>query len=575
MIRSNGTHRANDPFWLGQHLVDSQAITIEQYSSAKKRWVAQGGGTSFTTVLETLDLASPAHLAALIGEHFNLPTIQLGGVPFERETARLMGADSARRKCVLPFRRRPEKILDVAVADPGAYPSSEARRDFPDHEVRLHVAARSDILGAIEEAWRPPVLPATATEHFEKLLREAVAGGATDIHLEPRDRAIEVRLRIDGRLIHKGFIEGDARHSIIRAAKIAGRMDISETRFPQDGDGTIVVGSRQFHLRFSCLPAVNGEGVVVRIHNEFAGLMTFEQIGLTERNISHVRALLESPDGLIYVTGPTGAGKTTLCHSMLNRFPPDQLNELKIITLEEPVEIRNPKVFLQINVHERVGATFADILKYVLRHDPDVLLVGETRDPVTADVTLRAALTGHLCFSTLHTTDALGAIPRLVDMGIDPYMLSRALRGVIAQRLVRRPCNRCKVLHPDNALLLDRHRSLLEEEGIARPAFYSAGFHPDCPDCHGRGHKGRIAIVEIVPTRGAEHLVSRNAPPVDFAEHLGNVGSRSISCDGILKAAAGLTTIEEVLAATGTGNRSNEAPAGKRAIFSGNHPTKS
>ena len=359
---------------------------------------------------------------------------------------------------------------------------------------------------------------------------------------------------IDGRLVHRRAVEPGRRDSVIQAAKIAGHMDIAERRLPQDGQGSIAVGPRRVHLRFSCLPAVNGESIVVRIIDERAGLRSFEEMGLRPGDIARLRQLLSLPHGLVYVTGPTGAGKTTLLYSMLNNLPPDEIGELKIITLEEPVEVRHPRCFLQVNVDDRIGRTFSELLRHVLRHDPDVLLVGETRDLKTAEITLKAALTGHLCFSTLHTPDALGAIDRLKDLGRSiPRMTASALKGVIAQRLVRRPCPECRLPHPQGDLLLEAisGTSLARRRG-APPAgwqFHAAQPGQACAACRGRGYRGRTAIVEVFPLAGMERLVAEQARPAAFLPQLRACGCRTLFEDGILKAALGLTTLEEVYGA--------------------------
>ena len=214
------------------------------------------------------------------------------------------------------------------------------------------------------------------------------------------------------------------------------------------------------------------------------GVRPFEEMGLFPADVAQLRKLIALPGGLVYVTGPTGCGKTTLLHSMLGNLPALEINELKIVTLEEPVEIRNPRFFLQVAVDERIGRTFDGLLRHVLRHDPDVVLVGETRDRPTAEITLRAALTGHLCLSTLHASDALGAVARLSDIGLHPLMLSCALKGIIAQRLVRRPCPRCRIPHPGGEGLLLRFGRLLEADGIAREkaSFLAQGRTAPAPD---------------------------------------------------------------------------------------------
>jgi type II secretory ATPase GspE/PulE/Tfp pilus assembly ATPase PilB-like protein len=471
----------------------------------------------------------------------------------DRTAARLVPQEAARRKCVLPFRQE-EGALHVAVADPASYGPSQASRDFPGREVRLHVAPRRDIIGQIDEAWRAaPAADAGANEVFATLVREAIAEGASDLHLEPRDHSLDVRQRIDGRLVHKCFLGPPARESVIQAAKIAARMDISERRLPQDGLGAVDVGSHRFHLRFSCLPAVNGESIVVRIMDERAGLRTLEEMDLSPADAAHLRGFLDLPHGLVHVTGPTGSGKTTLLHSLLNTLEPSRLNALKVVTLEDPVEARNPRFLLQVGVDERIGRTFEELLRHVLRHDPDIVLVGETRDPATAQITLRAALTGRLCLSTLHTNDALGAVVRLAEMGLDPLMLASALKGVLAQRLVRRLCPECSRPHPQGDLLSERYLPLLAggDTSLGKARFLAASPDGDCAACRGRGYRGRISIVEVFPLAGLERLVAAVAPAAAFMERLRPLGCRTLFEDGVRRAARGETTMEEVHAAVG------------------------
>jgi type II secretory ATPase GspE/PulE/Tfp pilus assembly ATPase PilB-like protein len=548
----------HDPFWLGRVLAEGGTITSEQFGSAKQLW-RKNPRESFGSVLESLGLARANELAGLIARRHRLAVASLNPRTIDRAAARLLPLEVARRKCVLPYFQS-EKTLHLAVEDPLAYGIRQARADFPHHDVRLHVAPRREIVSLLEEAWRSAP-PAGANEAFANLIRDAIAERATDLHLEPKENSLDVRLRIDGRLIHRRFFGKEMREPLVQAAKIAGRIDITERRLPQDGQGCIAIGARDYHLRFSCIPAVNGESIVVRIIDDHAGLRSFEEMGVWPGDRQRIEALLRQPNGLVYVTGPTGSGKTTLLYSMLHNLPAHRINEIKIVTLEEPVEVRHPRFFLQVDVDEKIGRTFGELLRHVLRHDPDVVLVGETRDRTTAEITLRAALTGRLCLSTLHTNDALGAIHRLADIGLDPLMLASALKGVIAQRLVRRPCARCRCTHPQNDLLCARYRRLLDEEGIgaAEHRFHAAVPGRDCPVCRGRGFHGRTAILEVCPLTGLERLIAERAPAEAFRAVLRTAGVRTLFEDGVRKAAAGLTTIEEVHAAIEEQAQKNEA----------------
>lgn len=536
-----------DPFWIGRELADCGAISEEQLDGAKRFW-RRDSRESFAAVLERLGLSEGRRLAELTARLHRLPLASLASLPVDRDAARLLPQATAVRKCVAGFSRT-DRRLAVALADPAAYGPDEARADFPGYEVRLHVAPRGEILALLEEAWRPA---AAAQEDgagvFSALLEEAVAEGATDLHLEPRERSVHVRHRIDGRLVHRRFLGGEARDPLIQAAKLAGKMDIAERRLPQDGQGSICLGPRRHHLRYSCLPSIHGESIVVHIIGEDSGLRSFEEMGLLPREIGLIRGLLRLPHGLVYVTGPTGAGKTTLLYSMLNSLPPRELSELKIVTLEDPVEIRQPRWFLQLEVDERIGRGFSELLRHVLRHDPDVLLVGETRDRATAEITFRAALTGHLCFSTLHTPDALGAIRRLRDLGLDSLTIAGALKGVIAQRLVRRPCERCRRPHARSEEWLSRHADLWSDAGVDPKSlgFFAACPGRECPACRGRGYRGVTPIIEVYPLSGSAERLAGRAEPDDLLPGLRAMGCRSLRENGILKAALGATTMEEV-----------------------------
>ena len=545
---AGNTGPGRDPLWLGRALADAGSITTEQFASAKQLW-RRNPRESFAAVLEALGLAGATEIAGLIAGRHRLEVASLDARAIDRAAVRLLPLEAARRKCVLPYFQS-GGTLHLAVEDPEAYGLREARADFPHHDVRMRVASRREIVSLLEESWRTAP-SAGANEAFADLIRSAIAERASDLHLEPRENSLDVRLRIDGRLIHRRFFEKEMREPLIQAAKIAGRIDIAERRLPQDGQGCISIGARDYHLRFSCIPAVNGESIVVRIIDDHAGLRSFEEMGVWPGDRERMEALLRQPSGLVYVTGPTGSGKTTLLYSMLHNLPARRINELKIVTLEEPVEVRHPRFFLQIDVDEKIGRTFGELLRHVLRHDPDVVLVGETRDRPTAEITLRAALTGRLCLSTLHTIDALGAINRLADIGLDPLMLASALKGVIAQRLVRSPCARCRRTHPQDDLLRARHRRLLEEEGIADAGqrFLAVVTGQDCPVCRGRGFHGRTAIIEVCPLAGLERLIAQRAPASAFRAVLQPAGVRTLFEDGVRKAAAGLTTIEEVHAA--------------------------
>lgn len=532
----------SDPFWLGQRLLREGAISAEQFASAQSKF-RENPKVGFSTVLEQLGLVNASKAAHMIAGVFGLDTADLTLFSVDREVARSYPEGKARQRCILPF-RRDEDDLHVAVADPAEYTAAHARVDFPGQSVRLFVAPRKDIVMAIGDAWKEGVSLKDPQNLFAALLKKAVAQKASDLHLEPRENALDVRLRIDNRVVHEQFMPLELRDPITQAAKLFGRMDISESRKPQDGQGKMQIGARTYSFRLSCVPCVAGESVVVRVIDEHAGVRSFEEIGLFPAEIARLKQLINIPNGVIYVTGPTGSGKTTLLYSCLNQLP---ATELKIITIEDPVEFTFPQ-FIQIPVDDKVGRRFDNTLPYLLRQDPDVLLVGETRDLETAKLTIQASLTGHLCFSTLHTNDAVGTITRLTDLGIEPYLIAASVKGLVAQRLVRRLCPKCRTVNKDmNEHLLGAHKDLIASAGLTEGACFYQPSRDGCPDCLKRGFNGRLAVIEVYPLEGLERAIAERRPEEEIRASLKARGYRNLREDGILKAAQGLTTVEEVL----------------------------
>lgn len=384
-----------------------------------------------------------------------------------------------------------------------------------------------------------PALPAQvvdpsldATRMLESILRAAVAEAASDIHLEPKEDGLLVRFRLDGEMREHGRFPTTQREPLIARGKIFGGMDITEKRLPQDGRAVLREKGRRFHLRLSTLPTVHGESLVIRLLDQTMPGQDFQKLGLAAPQAEALRTALSGPAGLIYLTGPTGSGKTTTLHAALHAL---DHQERVIHTLEDPVEYEFPGI-RQTEIREKIGLSFAVSLRALLRQNPDVLLVGETRDAETAQLAIRAALTGHLVLSTLHTNDALAAIPRLLDLGVESFLLAASLRLVAAQRLVRRLCDECKIPHPDNARLCETH-------GLPDGHFFES---VGCPACHGRGFRGRIAIHEVIPTEKLLPLIADQAPLADLVALREREGWATLWQHGIATAARGLTTVEQV-----------------------------
>ena len=380
-----------------------------------------------------------------------------------------------------------------------------------------------------------PVLvenPGEAGRTLESILHAAAAAGASDIHFEPKESGLLVRFRLDGEMQDFHSIPLAHRDALLARGKIFGGMDITERRLPQDGRAVLTEGGRRFHLRLSTLPTVHGENLVVRLLDQSMPAQSFSDLGLTGPQAKAVNDALMGPAGLILLTGPTGSGKTTTLHAALHAL--DYRGRV-IHTLEDPVEYEFPAI-RQTEIREKIGLTFASSLRALLRQNLDVMLVGETRDGETAQLTIRGALTGHLVLSTLHTNDALSAIPRLRDLGVEPFLIAAALRLVAAQRLVRRLCPACKRPHPDHPRLAAQHR--VTEGQFFEPV--------GCPACKGRGYRGRLALHEVVPAQPLLSLIAANAPFEELVAVRDREGHATLWTRGVEAAAAGQTTLAEV-----------------------------
>jgi type IV pilus assembly protein PilB len=371
------------------------------------------------------------------------------------------------------------------------------------------------------------------------ILSDAAKAGASDVHIEPHETYLQVRQRVDGLLYDKLNIPHHLQDATISRLKIMSGMDISERRKPQDGRSRLRFAGRRIDLRVSTIPTQFGEKVVIRLLNTDRAILPMEELGMSPRNLHLTRSFLANSQGMILVTGPTGSGKTSTLYTLLNSI---QSSTNNIITLEDPIEMQIPGVNqMQINV--KAGVTFANGLRSILRQDPNVILVGEIRDQETADIALGAAQTGHLLLSTLHTNDAIATITRLFDLGIQPFLIAASLLGIVAQRLVRRPCLACAVRRELSAKTIER---LGDASRLPVDGQWVAG--PGCVECGHTGLKGRMAIQEVlavndqirdlISSRAAEHVIKKAAK---------QAGMRTLMEDGIDKAARGLTTVDEVL----------------------------
>jgi len=433
----------------------------------------------------------------------------------------------------------------VSGDDPAAAVAEAIGRAYGSNVTRLIGSMGSDD----EQAEVGDAAPADLTQHLQALageptvvnlvdliIHEAVAARASDIHVEPFEKALKIKFRVDGVLHEQSPPPKTLQPAIVSRLKIMGGMNIAERFVPQDGHIGFQTAKGPVDLRVATVPTVYGESVVLRILDRAAALIGIDSLGMPDAALAGFKSQLEQPHGIVLVTGPTGSGKTTTLYASLNHlYSP----ELKILTIEDPVEYRLDGVN-QIPVNIKRGLGFADGLRAILRQDPDVVMVGEIRDGETADIAIRSALTGHLVFSTLHTNDALGAVARLIDMGVEPFLIASSLRAVMAQRLVRRLCDQCRrEAAPDPEVVRRLGHRLSEGDTF----FEGAG----CRACRNTGFTGRFGIFEVVTVTDAmREAITRRASVTELVGTLDSTHAPMFE-DGYRKAAAGLTTLGEVL----------------------------
>jgi len=369
------------------------------------------------------------------------------------------------------------------------------------------------------------------------LIENAVNQRASDIHIEPEEAHVRVRYRIDGILYDREFLPRKMQPAITSRIKLLSQMNIAERRLPQDGRIKGTFGGRPIDIRVSTIPTIYGESIVMRLLDKETSFLTLEELGMDPETLKKYESLIHKPYGMILITGPTGSGKTTTLYASLDRInSPDK----KIITIEEPVEYLM-KGINQIQVKPKIGLTFASGLRHIVRQDPDVIMVGEIRDLETAGIAIHAALTGHLIFSTLHTNDAPGAMTRLMDMGVENYLVSSTLIGVVAQRLVRRICNSCKTEY--------RIPSELKKELRINTDILWRG--KGCEECSNTGYRGRIGIFELLVVNDEiRNMIMAKATSRELREKAISLGMKTLRQDGIEKVMKGITTSDEVLRVT-------------------------
>lgn len=527
---------------LGQELIEEKVITEQQLIDALRVQL----GVEF---IDLNGLSIQPQLAMLLSQNI-AQKYSVVPVKLEQDTLYIATSDplnfvaieevkKATRRNVVPMIATVDSI-EHSIAN--LYGSQVAARAIEDMRREIEAEApmatgqHTDSFTASAFGGREDTASAPTVRLVNSIMERAVVDMASDIHMEPQETDMRIRMRVDGLMRSIMSVPKDLQASVISRIKIMGGMDVTERRIPQDGRSAIRVKGRDIDLRISTLPTIYGEKVVVRLLDKDSALLSKEKIGLDGDDLKKYMNLIARPSGMVLIVGPTGSGKSSTMYTMIRELNTEQVN---LVTLEDPVEY-NIEGINQVQINDKTGLTFASGLRSVLRQDPDIVAVGEIRDGETAQIAMRAAITGHLVLSTVHTNDALSTIDRLVDIGVEPYIISSALNGIISQRLVRRICPHCRQLYsPLPEELMGLGFSGEEENKLYRGK--------GCPACFGTGYRGRTAVFEILVFSHALRLaVNRNARREELEKIVRQEGHFTTLADGVRRLVLkGITTIEE------------------------------
>jgi len=549
---------------IANQLVESSLISQQQLELALTEQTKSGGSLGYNLV-KTGAISEKA-FAEFLSQTYNVPAVDLDDLQSDEHSIELIPPEVATKFQVVPIKRE-GRVLTVAMANPDNIFAIDDIKFITGLEVRPVVATETAIKRAIDRFYESADSLAEVMkdmqEDFEiveemdedsgaaeaqsedapvvklvnSLIADAVNKGASDIHVEPFEKKLRVRYRIDGVLHEMMSPPYKMKGAVTSRLKIMAELDIAEKRVPQDGRIKIRIGPKKIDLRVSSLPTIFGEKIVMRILDKTNLQIDLTKLGFQPEALQKLVRGIEMPYGMVLVTGPTGSGKTTTLYSALNKI---NLPEYNIMTAEDPVEY-NIDGINQVMVHEEIGLTFAAALKAFLRQDPNIVMVGEIRDLETASIAVKAALTGHLVLSTLHTNDAPSTINRMIDMGIEPFLVSSSVNVIMAQRLVRKLCPKCKQkekIHPE----------ALRELGITSDDTFDIYKAGGCPACSNTGYSGRTGLYEVMPISDAlREMILNRASAAEIKEQAVREGMNSLRGDGIWKLKNGITSLEEVL----------------------------
>ena len=543
---------------LGDILVESGFLNATELAEVLS--VQKETGKRLGEVIVESGLMSEFDILRAVSSQYNYPIIDLSGIDVDPKATALLTQKFCEDNVVFPIGFDGDNLV-VAIDDPMNITIEDELQFQTGYQISLMLATHTSIIDAIKVHYgrenankaaeelgtslasdtldddnelSEAVNSAPVVKLVNSMIDYAIRSGSSDIHIEPLEDRVRVRIRIDGVMQEVMSNPISAKDAITTRIKILGGMNIAEKRIPQDGRITTVINGEDVDMRVSILPCVTGEKTVIRILAKNDANLNRKYLGISDRNNEMIDKMIKVPQGIVLISGPTGSGKTTTLYTLLSEKNTDEVN---IITVEDPVEIRIPGLN-QCQVNVKAGMTFASGLRSILRQDPDIILVGEIRDGETAEIAMRAAITGHLVFSTIHTNDAVSSINRLVDMGLEPYMVSSALVGVVSQRLVRRICTNCRESYdPD---LSDKQYLRLDE---GQKLYRGKG----CTECNEKGYKGRIAIHEIVIiTMKMKALLEKRASEDDMRALAVTEGTQMLQDSARDLVLEGITTVSEL-----------------------------
>lgn len=560
---------------LGEILVKNGIITADELSIALGEQSCTGG--SISGQLTKLGFIKDSELVSFLSKEFGAATVNLLEGEIPESIIKLVPPDLAVRLQVVPFKRQ-GNTLYLAISDPTKLEALDDIKFLTGLNVEIVVASENEIASALSKYYNASSILTENKDYLNsiaieetneeldiselqrssseqpiikfvnKVLLDAVKMGASDVHVEPYESIIRIRYRIDGKLIEQMKIPGNLKNPIISRLKIMSQLDISERRLPQDGRIKAKMDNREVDMRVSCLPTLFGEKIAIRILDKSALQLDMRKLGFSEAQLKDFKSAIYKPYGIILVTGPTGSGKTTTLYSALSELNKPDVN---ISAAEDPVEY-DMQGINQVLVNEEIGLTFAQALRSFLRQDPDIIMVGEIRDLETAEIAIKAALTGHLVLSTIHTNNASATISRLINMNVEQFLIASSLNLIIAQRLVRKLCNECKEpYHPDIKTLTGL--GFLDSD-IAKVRFYKA---KGCSVCNKTGYKGRIAIYEVLNVGDdIKNKIYKNANEFEIEKLAVKNGMKTLKESAKDKFLNGITSLEEIIQYMGGMNMS-------------------